>query len=130
MEVAPGVSIANAAAAEDDLAHPWLRTTNRVLAVAGMGLCVGLLAMRIYTKVRILRKFWWDDGTFSPGLPGDDDGRGWWLTGRAVCLLLAWVGWLPCFCPQGLYSLDHSQVFSVGTQAIILCMFAVSPFRL
>ncbi|PWY90326.1 hypothetical protein BO94DRAFT_623130 [Aspergillus sclerotioniger CBS 115572] len=68
MEVATGVSVVNAAS-EGDLAHPWLRTTNQVLAAAGMALCVGLLTMRIYTKVRIMGKFWWDD----------------------ICLILAWV---------------------------------------
>ncbi|PYI01253.1 hypothetical protein BO78DRAFT_401468 [Aspergillus sclerotiicarbonarius CBS 121057] len=68
MEVARVGSAGNAAA-QYDLAHPWLRTTNQVLVAVGMVLCTGLLAMRIYTKVRIMRKFWWDD----------------------ICLMLAWT---------------------------------------
>ncbi|RAL04833.1 uncharacterized protein BO80DRAFT_209742 [Aspergillus ibericus CBS 121593] len=68
MEGARVVPVGNAAA-EYDLAHPWLRSTNQVLAAVGMAVCTGLLIMRIYTKIHIMRKFWWDD----------------------VCLILAWA---------------------------------------
>ncbi|OJI79384.1 hypothetical protein ASPTUDRAFT_59470 [Aspergillus tubingensis CBS 134.48] len=51
------------------LSHPWLRTTNQILAGIWISLCIVLLVMRIYTKIHIMRKFWWDD----------------------VCLILAWI---------------------------------------
>ncbi|PWY66776.1 hypothetical protein BO70DRAFT_301531 [Aspergillus heteromorphus CBS 117.55] len=66
------MELASAAGSPDaayNLAHPWLRTTNWVLVAVGMSVCTGLLAMRIYTKVRIMRRFWWDD----------------------ICLILAWA---------------------------------------
>ncbi|GLB19599.1 hypothetical protein AtubIFM61612_009506 [Aspergillus tubingensis] len=51
------------------LSHPWLRTTNQILAGIWISLCIVLLVMRMYTKIHIMRKFWWDD----------------------VCLILAWI---------------------------------------
>ncbi|PYH98439.1 hypothetical protein BO71DRAFT_344885 [Aspergillus ellipticus CBS 707.79] len=58
MEVA---SAAGSPAAAYNLAHPWLRTANWVLVAVGMGICTGLLGLRVYTKIRIMRRFWWDD---------------------------------------------------------------------
>ncbi|OJJ66985.1 hypothetical protein ASPBRDRAFT_187807 [Aspergillus brasiliensis CBS 101740] len=51
------------------LSHPWLRTTNHILAGIWIFLSTSLLVMRLYTKIHIMRKFWWDD----------------------VCLILAWT---------------------------------------
>ncbi|OKL55349.1 hypothetical protein UA08_09333 [Talaromyces atroroseus] len=44
-----------------DPSEPWLRTVNRIVAGVGIGLSTNLLIMRIYTKAKIMRKFWWDD---------------------------------------------------------------------
>ncbi|KAE8369948.1 hypothetical protein BDV27DRAFT_104573 [Aspergillus caelatus] len=49
--------------------QPWLQTANRVLIGVGLAINTPLLVMRIYTKIRLMRKFWWDD----------------------VCLILAWM---------------------------------------
>lgn len=46
------------------LSHPWLRTTNQILAGIWISLCIVLLVMRLYTKIHIMRKFWWDDGSY------------------------------------------------------------------
>ncbi|PWY63651.1 hypothetical protein BO83DRAFT_411832 [Aspergillus eucalypticola CBS 122712] len=51
------------------LSHPWLRTTNQILAGIWIFLCMIFLLMRLYTKIHIMRMFWWDD----------------------VCLILAWM---------------------------------------
>lgn len=45
--------------------HGWLRTTNLALATVGIAVCTPLLVMRIYTKIRIMKKFWWDDGEYA-----------------------------------------------------------------
>lgn len=47
-----------------DLSDPWLQTTNRIVAGVGIGISTSLLIMRIYTKTRIMSKFWWDDSMF------------------------------------------------------------------
>ncbi|KNG86951.1 hypothetical protein ANOM_004212 [Aspergillus nomiae NRRL 13137] len=52
-----------------DNSQPWLRTANRVLIGVGLAINTPLLVMRIYTKIRLMRRFWWDD----------------------VCLILAWI---------------------------------------
>ncbi|KAI2898736.1 hypothetical protein CBS63078_7485 [Aspergillus niger] len=51
------------------LSNPWLRTTNHILGAIWIFFCTILLVMRMYTKIHIMRKFWWDD----------------------VCLILAWI---------------------------------------
>ncbi|KAF3390003.1 hypothetical protein DPV78_011518 [Talaromyces pinophilus] len=55
----PTFSIATRAVG--DRSDPWLRTASRVAAGVGIGLSTSLLIMRVYTKARIMRKFWWDD---------------------------------------------------------------------
>ncbi|KAL5332524.1 hypothetical protein BJX70DRAFT_404501 [Aspergillus crustosus] len=37
------------------------RTANSIISGIGIGLCTFCLVMRVYTKARLLRKFWWDD---------------------------------------------------------------------
>jgi hypothetical protein len=44
-----------------DRSDPWMRTVNRIVTGVGIGLSTSLLIMRVYTKARIMRKFWWDD---------------------------------------------------------------------
>ncbi|KAJ5765440.1 hypothetical protein N7520_004999 [Penicillium odoratum] len=41
---------------------PWLRTANRVVVGVGLAFSTSALIMRIYTKARVMKKFWWDDG--------------------------------------------------------------------
>ncbi|EHA24932.1 hypothetical protein ASPNIDRAFT_40852 [Aspergillus niger ATCC 1015] len=43
------------------LSNPWLRTTNHILGAIWIFFCTILLVMRMYTKIHIMRKFWWDD---------------------------------------------------------------------
>ncbi|KAJ5641696.1 hypothetical protein N7490_005696 [Penicillium lividum] len=40
---------------------PWLRTANRVVVGVGLALSTSALIMRVYTKTRVMKKFWWDD---------------------------------------------------------------------
>ncbi|KAE8334031.1 hypothetical protein BDV39DRAFT_188334 [Aspergillus sergii] len=44
-----------------DDSQPWLQTANRVLIGVGLAINTPLLVMRIYTKIRLMRRFWWDD---------------------------------------------------------------------
>ncbi|RAK78939.1 uncharacterized protein BO72DRAFT_61788 [Aspergillus fijiensis CBS 313.89] len=41
--------------------RPWLFTANCIAIAVGLALSTVFLVIRIYTKARILRKFWWDD---------------------------------------------------------------------
>ncbi|KAL4869194.1 hypothetical protein BDV12DRAFT_208736 [Aspergillus spectabilis] len=41
------------------------RDTNFIIASIGISLCTICLSMRVYTKARLLRKFWWDDGGYN-----------------------------------------------------------------
>ncbi|CEJ60849.1 hypothetical protein PMG11_09405 [Penicillium brasilianum] len=52
-----------------DPSTPFLQVANQVLVAVGLTLSTACLAMRLYTKSLILRKFWWDD----------------------VCLIFAWT---------------------------------------
>lgn len=45
--------------------RPWLFTANCIAIAVGLALSTVFLVIRIYTKARILRKFWWDDGVYS-----------------------------------------------------------------
>ncbi|PYI14314.1 hypothetical protein BO86DRAFT_389552 [Aspergillus japonicus CBS 114.51] len=67
--------------------HGWLRTTNLALATVGIAVCTPLLVMRVYTKIRIMKKFWWDD----------------------VCLICAWV---ISMATQGtiIYGFEHAHI--------------------
>ncbi|OJJ95770.1 hypothetical protein ASPACDRAFT_81829 [Aspergillus aculeatus ATCC 16872] len=67
--------------------HAWLRTTNLALATVGIAVCTLLLVMRVYTKIRIMKKFWWDD----------------------VCLICAWV---ISMATQGtiIYGFEHTHI--------------------
>lgn len=49
-------------AREGSSSSPWLRNANRVVVAVGLAFSTSALVMRIYTKVRIMKKFWWDDG--------------------------------------------------------------------
>lgn len=44
-----------------DRSDPWLGTACRVTVAVGVGISTSLLIMRIYTKAKIIKKFWWDD---------------------------------------------------------------------
>lgn len=49
-------------ARESSSSSPWLRNANRVVVAVGLAVSTSALIMRIYTKARIMKKFWWDDG--------------------------------------------------------------------
>lgn len=42
---------------------PWLQNANRVVVAVGLAFSTSALMMRVYTKARIMKKFWWDDGS-------------------------------------------------------------------
>ncbi|KAJ5536254.1 hypothetical protein N7513_009440 [Penicillium frequentans] len=48
-------------AQEGSSPSPWLRNANRVVVAVGLAVSTSALIMRIYTKARIMKKFWWDD---------------------------------------------------------------------
>lgn len=48
-----------------DTPTPWLQTTNRVLVAVGLAVSTTSLLIRVYTKARLLKKFWWDDGALT-----------------------------------------------------------------
>ncbi|KAJ5786278.1 uncharacterized protein N7503_011490 [Penicillium pulvis] len=48
-------------AREGSSSSPWLRNANRVVVAVGLAVSTSALIMRIYTKARIMKKFWWDD---------------------------------------------------------------------
>ncbi|KAJ5266942.1 hypothetical protein N7478_009750 [Penicillium angulare] len=56
-----------ATATSPGLTTPWLRTANLVIVVMGLLLSTSSLAMRIYTKTLVMRKFWWDDDGYWHG---------------------------------------------------------------
>ncbi|RAL15878.1 uncharacterized protein BO97DRAFT_362074 [Aspergillus homomorphus CBS 101889] len=82
---------ANAAASASNATgspgRPWLRTTNLALATVGIAVSTTVLVMRIYTKIRIMKRFWWDD----------------------VCLICAWF---ISMATQGtiIYGLEHAYI--------------------
>ncbi|KAI9370026.1 hypothetical protein BJX61DRAFT_545024 [Aspergillus egyptiacus] len=45
----------------NDYSNPLLRTTNIALAAVGLGISTVCVMIRLYTKVWIVRKLWWDD---------------------------------------------------------------------
>jgi hypothetical protein len=47
---------------ESDNSSPRLLIANVVVAAIGLTISSGALLIRIYTKIRIMHKFWWDDG--------------------------------------------------------------------
>lgn len=74
---------------------PWLQTANRVLVAIGLALSTSCLAMRIHTKIVIMKKFWWDDGSLSLFLFCCSvsvflNGLLTWHDGL-VCIIIAWV---------------------------------------
>ncbi|PYH40806.1 uncharacterized protein BP01DRAFT_350536 [Aspergillus saccharolyticus JOP 1030-1] len=85
MEAAPAAAPASNATGSPG--HGWLRTSNIALATVGIAVCTPLLVMRIYTKIRIMKKFWWDD----------------------VCLIIAWV---ISMATQGtiIYGVEHTNI--------------------
>ncbi|KAJ5947493.1 hypothetical protein N7466_000508 [Penicillium verhagenii] len=60
----PGVT------ADFDYSHPWKFKSALIIVAVGLTLSTLFLAMRIWTRVRILSKFGWDDGGYIYGGSG------------------------------------------------------------
>lgn len=101
----------------------WLQTANRVLVAVGLALSTSSLMMRIYTKTRVMSNFWWDDS-------------GLFLFHKLIYIFGPRINMRPrtsihyhCLgkrntgnCnQQDSFVLWIIQMFSVGTQATILC---------
>ncbi|KAF3392439.1 hypothetical protein F1880_008677 [Penicillium rolfsii] len=50
-----------------DRSNAFLQVANQVLVAVGLTLSTSCLAMRLYTKTFIMRKFWWDDDGYTAG---------------------------------------------------------------
>lgn len=46
-----------------DYSNPWLYLETRDVIIAGIVFATVFLALRIYTRTFVIRKFGWDDGT-------------------------------------------------------------------